>query len=116
MTDRSSDVPSETPEEGGPDDTLSPSEATDSDEVANADGDEVVDPPNHWQAADETEPEESLDRKLEAEEPDVSAQEPAQRDIDEGAGEPKDVDVVHPGDEPDDRPDDGEESLFPVVR
>lgn len=120
MTDERSDVTSETPEEGGPDDTLSPSEATDSDEVANADGDEVVDPPEDWQAADETEPEESLDRKLEAEEPDVSAQEPAPRDIDETPGEPRDVEIVHPDDRREDRPDDGrddgEESLFPVVR
>ena len=55
-------------------DTLRPSEALDSDEVRNADGDEVVDPPEDWAAADHIaeEPDgESLDEKLAAEEPDV---------------------------------------------
>lgn len=100
MTDTSSAGPPETPEEGGPDDTLSPSEATDSDEVANADGDEVVDPPEHWHAADRPGPPESLERRLDAEEPDPSAEEPVQRDTDET------------------RPEDGQgdDSLFPVVR
>ncbi|MGV0744082.1 hypothetical protein [Mycolicibacterium sp. XJ870] len=81
-----------TDDELGPGDTLPPSEATDSDEVANDDGDEVVDPPEEWHAA---EPSESLDRKLEAEEPDVPAGQSARAD---------------------DKPDDGEDSLFPVVR
>jgi hypothetical protein len=62
-----------------PDDqTLSPSESTDSDEVRNQDGDIVVDPPDDWSAANRfgmTEREESegesLDYKLSAEEPDV---------------------------------------------
>ena len=36
---------------GGADDMLSPMEATDSDEVHNADGDEVVDPPDDWSGA-----------------------------------------------------------------
>jgi hypothetical protein len=66
------------PEEDGPDDTLSPSESTDSDEVRNDDGDIVVDPPDEWSEADrfgmtarEELEGESLDDKLSAEEPDV---------------------------------------------
>ncbi|WP_372448055.1 hypothetical protein [[Mycobacterium] fortunisiensis] len=57
----------------GPDDTLSPSESTDSDELANADGDEVVDPPEEWHGADRAEEDETLDRKLAAEEPEQPA-------------------------------------------
>lgn len=54
----------------GPDDTLSPSESTDSDEVApSADGDEVVDPPEEWHGADRAD-DETLDQKLAAERPD----------------------------------------------
>ncbi|MBN3511823.1 hypothetical protein [Mycolicibacterium nivoides] len=53
----------------GPDDTLSPSESTDSDEIKNADGDDVVDAPDRWQGADRADTEETLDRKLAAEEP-----------------------------------------------
>jgi len=56
------------------DDTLRPAEALDSDEVGNDDGDEVVDPPEHWAGADQIAEEpagESLDEKLAAEEPDV---------------------------------------------
>ena len=60
------------------DDTLSPSESTDSDEVRNDDGDIVVDPPDDWSEADkfgmtarEAEEGESLDDKVAAEEPDV---------------------------------------------
>jgi hypothetical protein len=70
--------PSDLPEEGGPGDTLNPSESTDSDEVRNDDGDVVVDPPDHWSEADkfgmtarEAEEGESLDDKIAAEEPDV---------------------------------------------
>lgn len=66
------------PEEGGPDDTLNPSEATDSDEVRNDDGDIVVDPPEGWSEADkfgltprEAREGESLDARLAEEEPDV---------------------------------------------
>src|SRR5271156_729216 len=61
------------------DDTLSPSESTDSDEVRNDDGDIVVDPPDDWSEANKfgmTEREElegeSLEYKLAAEEPDVA--------------------------------------------
>jgi len=56
------------------DDTLRPAEALDSDEVDNDDGDEPVDPPEDWAAADQIaeEPDgESLDEKLAAEEPEV---------------------------------------------
>jgi hypothetical protein len=60
------------------DDTLSPSESTDSDEVRNDDGDTVVDPPDSWSEADKfgmTEREEregeSLEYKLAAEEPEL---------------------------------------------
>ena len=60
------------------DDTLNPSESTDSDEVRNDDGDIVVDPPDDWSEADkfgmtarEAEEGESLDDKLSAEEPDT---------------------------------------------
>jgi hypothetical protein len=60
------------------DDTLNRSESTDSDEVRNDDGDIVVDPPDDWSEADkfgmtarEAEEGESLDDKLNAEEPDT---------------------------------------------
>ncbi|MGB3481678.1 MAG: hypothetical protein WBB07_05580 [Mycobacterium sp.] len=52
----------------GPDNTLSPSESLDSDEVRNDDGDIVADPPERWI---EVEEEQSLDEKLAAEVPDV---------------------------------------------
>jgi hypothetical protein len=50
------------------DNPLTPEEALDSDEVRNADGDEVVDPPERWVDAGENE---SLDERLADEEPDV---------------------------------------------
>jgi hypothetical protein len=63
-----------------PDDTLNPSESTDSDEVRNDDGDIVVDPPDNWSEADkfgmttrEQQEGEPLDDRLAAEEPDVLA-------------------------------------------
>ncbi|CAN3131363.1 hypothetical protein ACNUDN_26010 [Mycobacterium sp. smrl_JER01] len=52
----------------GPDDTLSPSESLDSDEVRNDDGDIVVDPPDQWIDPEE---DQTLDEKLSAEVPDV---------------------------------------------
>ncbi len=52
------------------DDTLPPSEATDSDELRNDDGDATVTPPDSWQPVDEA-VHESLDDKLAAEQPDV---------------------------------------------
>jgi len=51
------------------DDTLPPSEATDSDELRNDDGDATVTPADDWQTADETAGE-SLEDKLAAEQPD----------------------------------------------
>jgi hypothetical protein len=69
------------PEEGGPGDTLNPSEGTDSDELRNDDGDIVVDPPEGWSEADrfgmtarEEREGESLDQRLAEEEPEVSDQ------------------------------------------
>ncbi|MGA7468840.1 hypothetical protein [Mycobacterium sp.] len=60
------------------DNTLSPSESTDSDEVRNDDGDIVVDPPDDWSEADrfgmtarEEREGESLEARLGEEEPDV---------------------------------------------
>lgn len=57
---------------------LSPAESLDSDEVRNADGDTVVDPPESWSGADrfgmtaeEQREGESLDARLAEEEPDV---------------------------------------------
>lgn len=91
----------ESPEEGGPGDTLNPAESLDSDEVRNDDGDTVVDPPEHWSAATENE---TLDDRLAEERPDV-------------------LDDMEPDDEPSDRahrgqisgsPEDGD-SLYPVV-
>lgn len=61
------------PDVGGPGDTLSPSESLDSDEIRNADGDAVVDPPDTWIDPRE---DESLDQRLTAEEPDTSADGP----------------------------------------
>jgi hypothetical protein len=105
------DSPNDT---GGVDDTLRPTEALDPDEVRNNDGDEVVDPPEHWVAADHIadEPEgESLDEKLAAEEPESSPQ-----PSDDGDA----MDRINPADHGTDKgqisdtPEDGE-SFFPVV-
>lgn len=54
------------------DDTLPPSEATDSDELRNDDGDQVVTAPEQWQPGHGPAAR-SLDDKLAAEEPDVAA-------------------------------------------
>jgi hypothetical protein len=100
---------------GGIEDTLRPSEALDSDEVRNEDGDEVVDPPEHWAAADHIaeEPEgESLDEKLAAEEPERS---PAA-----GPGPDDELDRIDPDHHGRDEgqvsgtPENGD-SIFPVV-
>jgi hypothetical protein len=56
--------------ENGPDETLSPSESLDSDEVRNSDGDTVVDPPQDWSVASRHPGPESLDDKLAQEAPD----------------------------------------------
>jgi hypothetical protein len=94
------------------DDTLSPSESTDSDEVRNDDGDIVVDPPDDWSEANrfgvtarEEEEGESLDYKLAAEEPDVPP------DVGPPTERP---DRVHRG-QTDGTPEDGD-SLFNVDR
>lgn len=99
---------------GGVDDTLRPAEALDSDEVRNDDGDEVVDPPDRWAAADKVaeEPDgESLDEKLAAEEPESSAQ-PSEAGVAMDKLDPED----HGRDQGqiDGTPEDGD-SLFPVV-
>jgi hypothetical protein len=94
------------------DDTLSPSESTDSDEVRNDDGDIVVDPPDDWSEANrfgmtarEEREGESLDARLAEEEPDVvpEAGPPAERPA-----------RVHRG-QIDGTPEDGD-SLFNVDR
>ena len=61
---------------------LEPSEATDSDEIRNDDGDEVVDPPQEWIKAEE---DESLDERLADEVPDVSPDDIDPRDADESS-------------------------------
>jgi hypothetical protein len=77
----------------GPDNTLSPSESLDSDEVRNDDGDIVADPPERWIDVEENE---SLDQRLAEEEPDVlSAGEsepprPTRRDLGQIDGTPDD--------------------------
>jgi hypothetical protein len=89
------------------DDTLSPSESTDSDEVRNDDGDIVVDPPDDWSEANKfgmTEREElegeSLEYKLAAEEPDVApepgpaAERPARVHRGQIGGTPEDGDSL----------------------
>jgi hypothetical protein len=75
------------------DNPLTPEEALDSDEVRNADGDEVVDPPEEWIDAEENE---TLDERLAEEEPDITADDVDPRD----AVDPEDRAVVEePGDE-----------------
>ncbi len=113
---------------GGADDMLSPMEATDSDELYNDDGDEVVDPPDHWtgvtkvgMSTDEEREGETLDERLAQETPDVTpddidprdADDPRDRDetvgSDVAAGDPG----VHRG-QIDGAPEDGD-SYFQVV-
>lgn len=62
-------------DDGGPDETLSPSESLDSDEVRNDDGDTVADPPDRWIEPKE---DETLDERLAEEVPDVSATDPVE--------------------------------------
>jgi hypothetical protein len=103
--------PMDLPEEGGPGDTLNPSESLDSDEVRNDDGDTVVDPPEDWSEANrfgvstaEQVEGESLDARLAEEEPDVIADvEPA--DVLPGRADRGQISGT---------PEDGE-SLFDVV-
>lgn len=114
---------------GGADGLLSPMEATDSDDVLNADGDEVVDPPHGWSGADKfgmsTEEErtgDTLDHRLAEEEPDIVPEVVDIRDADspgdtsaviEGSDVAEGAPGVHHG-QIDGVPEDGE-SLFPVV-
>lgn len=114
---------------GGADDMLSPMESTDSDDVLNDDGDEVVDPPEDWSGADkygmsaeEQREGETLDQRLAEEEPDVTPEVVDSRDAAEAgdtatAIEGTDVAAAEPGvhhGQIDGVPEDGE-SLFPVV-
>jgi hypothetical protein len=108
------DFPDSPNDTGGVDDTLRPTEALDPDDVRNDDGDEVVDPPTDWAAADhiaENPDGESLDEKLAAEEPEPSAPTP---DV------AADVEHIDPGHHGTDEgqisgtPEDGD-SIFPVV-
>src|SRR4051794_16723729 len=99
---------------GGAEDMLSPMEATDSDEVRNADGDEVVDPPEDWVAADkfgmsadEEREGETLDQRLAEEVPDVTPDDVDPRDADAT------VDLVADPGQIDGTPEDGD-SLYPV--
>lgn len=100
---------------GGADDMLSPMEATDSDELRSSDGDEVVDPPESWSAADryevsseEERPGETLDQRLAEEVPDVAPADIDPRDADSAAGPDR------RGEQVDGTPEDGG-SAFPVV-
>jgi hypothetical protein len=61
------------------DDMLDQSESLDSDEVRNDDGDEVVDPPEHWIEAEDHE---SLDEKLAAEIADDARDQVVSDDVD----------------------------------
>jgi hypothetical protein len=114
---------------GGAEDMLSPMEATDSDEVHNDDGDEVVDPPEGWSgvtrigmSTGEDRIGETLDGRLAQEVPDVTPDDVDPRDADEpadrdeavlGSDAAADDPGVHRG-QIDGAPEDGE-SLFPVV-
>lgn len=76
----------------GPDNTLGPSESLDSDEVRNADGDTVVDPPERWI---EARVDHTLDEKLAAEEPDTPPRgtergRPTRRHLGQVDGSPED--------------------------
>ena len=95
------------------------------DDVRNDDGDEVVDPPDGWAAADHVaeEPDgESLDEKLAAEEPERSdeGEVAAATDDDTGLLSDDELDRVDPEDHGRDKgqiggsPEDGD-SMFPVV-
>ncbi len=73
------------------DNMLSPSESTDSDELRNRDGDQTVEPPENWHGANqfgmneaEAEQGESLDDKLDAEQPDVGEVEGTEPDPGDG--------------------------------
>ena len=121
------DVETSANDMGGGDDLLSPMESTDSDDLKNSDGDEVVDPPESWSGvtkfgmtADEQAEGESLAQRLAEEEPDVTATDVDARDaadVEDGAYAGSDVappvSGVHRV-QIDGVPEDGD-SLFPVV-
>src|SRR3954447_5157552 len=121
------DVDTSANDMGGGDDLLSPMESTDSDDLKNHDGDEVVDPPEGWSGvtkfgmtADEQAEGESLDQRLAEEEPDVTATDVDPRDareVDDAVSTGSDVAPsvlgVHRA-QIDGVPEDGD-SLFPVV-
>lgn len=113
-------------DDGGVGDTLRPTEAFDSDDVRNDDGDETVDPPEQWREADKInadgEVDESLDEKL-------AAEEPEQPELNEPMSEPSGDTEVRADDQVDrldpeqhgrsegqvdGTPEDGD-SFFPVV-
>ncbi|MBO0679872.1 hypothetical protein JRC04_20585 [Mycolicibacterium sp. S2-37] len=117
-------------DQGGTGDTLRPTEALDADDVRNDDGDNVVDPPDGWSEASQSDAlprgeaggGESLDHKLAAEVPDAAAA-PAADDASTGDTTelPDDqIDHVVPGDTGTDAgqvsgtPEDGD-SFFTVV-
>ncbi|HYP93708.1 MAG TPA: hypothetical protein VER34_11335 [Mycobacterium sp.] len=100
-------------------------EALDADDVRNDDGDEVVDPPDGWAAADRVaeEPDgESLDEKLAAEEPERpdEGEAAAATDDDTGLLSDDELDRVDSEDHGRDKgqiggsPEDGD-SMFPIV-
>ncbi|MEV0360901.1 hypothetical protein AB0H71_33065 [Nocardia sp. NPDC050697] len=115
--------------EDGPGDTLSPTEALDSDEVRNDDGDAVVDPPDDWSGANrfgmtarEEREGEPLAQRLAEEEPDVG--EVRDHTVDEPVADIEDEVERLPADDADElfgkhrgqidgTPEDGP-SLFPV--
>lgn len=118
---------------GGVGDTLRPTEALDSDDVRNVDGDEVVDPPEDWSAAsklavgpdgiDISGGEETLDDKLAAERPDPAAAAVAGESAPVGEIQPRPADELdrveadRPGadvGQVSGTPEDGD-SFFPVV-
>lgn len=115
-------------DEGGADDMLSPMEATDSDDLRNADGDDVVDPPEDWSGVtkfgitgEEQRQGEPLDQRLAEEVPDVTPEDIALADADQVSNDDgsigSDAVLDDPGrhsEQIDGTPEDGD-SLFPVV-
>ncbi len=132
QTDDTLDEATSANDTGGPGDTLRPSEALDSDDVRNRDGDDVVDPPESWSEADKfgvTSREElegeSLDDKLAAEQPEPSVDtladsDPTGLDDDTELIADDEIDRLVPDDhgraegQVDGTPEDGD-SIFPVV-
>jgi hypothetical protein len=111
VVQRDFDDPARADDVGGPDNTLGPTEATDSDELRNRDGDEVVDAPDHWYDADDHQ---TLAQKLAAEEPDQPP--PARRSAGAEDYAPPDVyrDAHGCRGQIDGTPEDGD-SLFPII-